>query len=302
MAPVVKERFGSVRWMDDAKVDVGFVISGAADANDAHTALGAFLTGQSYNGIPLQSISIDEINENTGYWYGRGRFGFSRPPRRTGTKPDTSNRKDTYTWEVHLENQNETYFSGTDNEWTFLAGYLPDDVNAYAYDATALWRQPVALGWKGIEQPHAGLNVLRPTASFSLDYYPATATVTDAYVQGVAGAVGKVNGAIFNSFAIGEVMFAEARGAHTREDGWRFNFKFLIKRNRTDVLAALVPAGTDVDEIRIPSVDGWDMIEVYFQKLKQVTPDGRTIMQEIAQQAIVWRPHARVDFNSILFP
>ena len=160
---------------------------------------------------------------------------------------------------------------------------------------------PRALGWKS-DGEYKGLSVMRPRSSFSLDFFaPTTGFGTDTYMTKVSTYVGKVNSTTFNGFAAGQVLFNEARGSHTRTDGWRFNFRFLFMPNRTTIKygpqawASITPTPPEV-------IEGWDVVEVFMKK-KKVTTDGTTAEKESFReevlQAALWRPYERVDLNGL---
>ena len=276
---------------DDQSATVRFWISGqstwAGAYNELYNASVGYTSGtpnySGFNGIPAQSVHVDEVSERLGYWNGSVNYGYDTPRNitPTGTTPSLE-----FSFDTSVRPRLERWRSDGDGWSTIGSIVTASGEGAVDHDG---------LGWGGLEKGYEGIQVPRPETSFNLQYTPISLTTTD--LKQISDSVGTVNLNAFYGFASGEVLFAGAQGQAKTNDRWRLSYQFLVKKNRTNVDCG--------NGITIATVDGWNIIEVEYKRTKitiPTPPPSREKFIERARQARVLQPYDRLDFSAALFP
>lgn len=277
---------------NDGGATVRFWITGPTAWADAYNELYNASVGydgvpplpnySNFNGIPAQSVNVDEVSERLGYWNGQVTYGWDTP---RSTTPDGTNPELEISFDVSVRPRLERFLSDGPG-WTQVGATIP------AIGETAVDHDGIAYG--GLEKGYEGVQVPRPETSFQLQYTPAT--LNQAQLKQIGDAVGKVNDATFYGYAIGEVLFAGASGQAKQNDRWRLSYSFLVKENRTNVS----PGGG----ITFASVDGWDIVDVEHKRTVVSLPGPPAVEKTITRvrQARILRPFLRDNLATTIFP
>jgi hypothetical protein len=100
-----------------------------------------------------------------------------------------------------------------------------------------------------------GTDITVPVYSFTETHYISGALVTPAYKATLFFLTGKVNGAAFKGFSVGEVLFLGAAGSKRGTDDWEITYRFAASPNVT---------GLAVGPITGIAKKGWEYLWVRY--------------------------------------
>jgi hypothetical protein len=262
MPVTISPRFRSVSGGQNSR-QIGYVVRGAETDNEALDEL-ELNTPIIYDGMPRESIEIDEIDYTQGHFFATVTYSRRKTEAESGAIE--------YNFDISLSNQKVVQSLSTVNSYV-ASGDSTDFKKAIAVDAD------------GVPQ---GVDIRVPISSFEIRYYPLNAIVTTAYQKVVRDTVGKVNSTLFNGHAAGEVLFVGCSGSIRNDSDWELSYRFEVQPNQT---------GITIGDITGISVDGWDVLWVYY---KQDTDDTTKRYIQIPKQVNVERVYERADFATVL--
>ena len=256
------ERFRSVSG-DQKSRSIGYVVRDATSDNNALDELES-TAPLLYDGMPRTNISIDEVDYNSGIFFGTASY------TRTQRQPAETDAVE-YAFDFSLTNQRIVQSNSTVNRYV-ASGSLTDFGKAIAVDAD------------GVAQ---GVDIRVPVASFEVRYFPANATVNSTYQKTVRDLVGKVNSDAFYGHAAGEVLFVGCSGSVRSDADWELSYRFEVIQNQT---------GVTIGDITGINVDGWDVLWVYY---KQDTDATTKRYIQKPKQVNVERVYERAAFSAL---
>lgn len=110
-----------------------------------------------------------------------------------------------------------------------------------------------------------GANVSPPPETFTIAFFPANASVSDAYIKGVYDLVGAVNNASYNTFAAGELMLVRCAGGIRTNADFSIEFGFSYIPNTSSL---------SIGGIGPITKDGHDLLWAYFEDVEDTTNDA----------------------------
>lgn len=127
-----------------------------------------------------------------------------------------------------------------------------------------------------------GVEVPRPNLTLGVTRIFDKADIDNAYMATLTSLTGGVNNAAFRGFSAGEMMLTNVNGRNRNVDEMAISMRFAARSN--DLI--------DIGDITNIDVDGWDHVDVYYDKTVE---DGFII--HIPRQAVVSKIARRRDFS-----
>jgi hypothetical protein len=234
------------------------------DDEDAAIAFALDNVPAAYNGIPLESIEIDErISLNVFKISAQYKAGFDENTVSGAEEPDPVFSFDTGGGTQHLTQSLKTVakYPTTAPDYSGAIGYDGENVN--------------------------GIDVTMPVMNFSETHYLKPGKVSTKYKKTIAELTGSVNSNSFKGYSEGEVLFLGASGSRrgdSRSDLWEVTYKFAVSANRKDI---------KVGDLTVTEKKGWDYLWVrYADDVK----DKKTLVKK-PSAAYVEKVYERKDFG-----
>lgn len=260
---VVSTRFKTTSG-DQNQRQIGYLVKDALSDIDALDAL-ELEAPLKYDGLTRSGISIEEIKWPSTWEATVTYTRKDKSPAETGESE--------FSFDIALDSQRILTSNST------ISRYVP------AGTALTDFQKAINVDSDGVAN---GVDVRVPTSAFTLAYYPEVAIVTTAYQKAVRDLCGKVNSTTFRGHAAGEVMFVGCSGKARNITDWELVYRFEVKPNRT---------GITIGNITGISVDGWDVLWVYYGKATDAT-SSRYIQKAV--QVNVERVYDRANFAAVL--
>jgi hypothetical protein len=236
------------------------------DDEDAAIAFALDNVPSAYNGIPLESIEIDErISLNVFKVSAQYKAGFDENTVSGDKEPDPVYSFDTGGGTQHLTQSLKTVAKhpATAPDYSGAIGYDGENVN--------------------------GIDVTMPVMNFSETHYLKPSKVSTKYKKTIAELTGSVNSNSFKGYSEGEVLFLGASGSRrgdSRSDLWEVTYKFAVSANRKDI---------KVGDLTVTEKKGWDYLWVrYADDVK----DKKTLVKK-PSAAYVEKVYERKDFGQL---
>jgi hypothetical protein len=236
------------------------------EVDDEDTAIAFALDNvpSAYNGIPLESIEIDErISLNVFKVSAQYKAGFDENTVSGAEEPDPVYSFDTGGGAQHLTQSLKTVAKhpSTAPDYSGAIGYDGENVN--------------------------GIDVTMPVMNFSETHYLKPGKVSTKYKKTIAELTGSVNSNSFKGYSEGEVLFLGASGScrgDSRSDLWEVTYKFAVSANRKNI---------KVGDLTVTEKKGWDYLWVrYADDVK----DKKTLAKK-PSAAYVEKVYERKDFG-----
>lgn len=238
--------------------NITYLVTDATDDIDALQAVDA-AAPSTYDGLTKDDFQYEELRWPD-MW--EVTVNYNKRTRQPGDTGDSE-----YAFDVGLESQRIYQSLSTVNQ--YVASGSP--VSTY---------QQIDLDADGVPQ---GVDVRVPIGSFSVTYYPTTATISSGYRVALQELVGKVNNATFYGHSSGEVLFVGASGRSRNSTDWEINYRFEVRPNRT---------GLTIGGVTGIAVDGWDVLWVWNERSEE---SNHNIQKPF--QVNVERVYERADFS-----
>jgi hypothetical protein len=191
-------------------VSLKYGVVGSEDDADVHAIVAATLPS-SYLTLSFQSYRIE--HKGAGVWLVTARYG-SREPREVGYSAvqfETGGGTQHIT--QNLSNSILTKAAG-------VTGDVPD------------FKGAIGVNGDQVE----GCDIYAPAFSFSETHILSDDVVTNSFIIMLRDLTATTNTDSFRGFAAGEVLFIGASGSKRSATDWEITFKFLVGKNRTDVV------------------------------------------------------------------
>lgn len=191
-------------------VNLKYAVVGSEDDEDVHDLVVATLPS-TYLTLSFQSYRIE--HKGAGVWIATGRYG-SREPREVGHSTiqfETGGGTQHIT--QNLSNSILTKAAG-------VTGDVPD------------FKGAIGVNGDQVE----GCDIYAPAFSFSETHILSDEVVTNSYITLLRDLTATTNSEAFRGFAAGEVLFIGASGSKRSATDWEITFKFLVGKNRSDVV------------------------------------------------------------------
>jgi hypothetical protein len=236
------------------------------DDEDAAIAFALDNVPSAYNGIPLESIEIDErISLNVFKVSAQYKAGFDENTVSGAEEPDPVYSFDTGGGTQHLTQSLKTVAKHptTAPDYSGAIGYDGENVN--------------------------GIDVTMPVMNFSETHYLKPGKVSTKYKKTIAELTGSVNSNSFKGYSEGEVLFLGASGSRrgdSRSDLWEVTYKFAVSASRKDI---------KVGDLTVTEKKGWDYLWVrYADDVK----DKKMLVKK-PSAAYVEKVYERKDFGQL---
>lgn len=212
--------------------------SDAAVLNAVQTA-----AASTFEGIPLQSITIDERMTET-WWKVAVKYGFAQNSGSGGgSEPETQ-----YSFDVSAGTR---HIVKSFAQITKLPSSAPDS--------------------GGINDGE-GVDITCPVCTIAETHFLSPSTVTDSWRRTVAMAVGTINDRVFRGYQAGELLFTGCSGSRSGTgsgDKWQITFQFAVQPNQTNI-----PFGSNHYNKR-----GWDLAWFRYKEQEQTNGDKKIIVR-----------------------
>jgi hypothetical protein len=239
MPITIEERFNSRTGDTDGSIEYQYILEGSDDAEELRDALRDHVLvdpGDTVEGLPFKSVGLVEQLKDE-LWVGRAVWALKQAQK--GNIPAT----------------NASIFAFDTTGGSALIRTSLQVISSTAASGTP----PTNSG--AINQGD-GIEIVRPKYEFSVTKFQPNSVVTSTYKDTVYALTGQVNNGTYTidgqSFAAGTLLFMGAAGSKREdEDDWEIRYSFAASPNRTSV-----PVGP----ITVPSVGGWQVLDVLFRQ------------------------------------
>lgn len=248
-----------------------YVIKGATDESEA---LDALLGGaaSSVNGMSLtpSDCDVEEIT-SAGALYYSGTASYSAPG-------DASTQQaGSFSMSFDISGQTVHYNQSFSAGRTYKAAGQPDRDFLGAINVSA-------------DGSVAGVDVVVPTMTLTVNYTADPADITDAYIATISRMVGSTNDAAFKEFAAGELLLTRISGSRRDTDNWDISFGFSVSENKDSLT---------VGEILVEDKKGWDMVWVFYTLQEDTT---NHVMRQVPAYATVVDVYPSKSFDALGLP
>jgi hypothetical protein len=215
---------------DQTSVDLEFLILGTDDETAALAALGGALQ-PFWNGLPLESSEVEEIDAGAGIFEGRAHYGAAA-----------------------TENEQEVSFDTAGGTAKITASR-----GTRGYAATGVTSIPDFKGAIGVTKDGVeGVEIPVPNLQFQVHRSYGPTIVDAAFIKGLADLTGCVNSAPFMGFDSGEVRFDGASGSRKNaRASWNLAYRFAASANQANLVIGDIP---NIEKY------GWEYLWVLFQE------------------------------------
>jgi hypothetical protein len=141
----------------------------------------------------------------------------------------------------------------------------------------------------GGEYSPEGVTLDPPAETFSLEYAPLNAVVTQSWLDTLSSLCGRVNEYEFMGYPAGSLMLVRVGGSIRTTEDWHFDFGWAYIENDSDI-----PIG---DEITVDFKEGFDLLWVLYSN----TVDAGDFVRQ-PRAAYVERVYKRGDFDLLGLP
>lgn len=249
-------------------IEVGYIIDGSTDYDDARAAL--FAASPQMLGLLLPiDFRLEPMDNSDALWDGTMIYG-----PRTNNNPITGQNDPTYSFELGVERTKILTSLQT------VASYGERPPNH---------KRSINVQDDGTVE---GTEVNFPVFSWTETHYLLDSFINRAYFVTLFNLVAKMNAGAFRDFQPGEVLFLGVNGSkRASAQDWEMQFKFLASPNATNL--ELGPSLTITTKL------GHDYLWAKYTSEEQTLGDGKKVIARVPKHAFVERVYQFGDMNQL---
>lgn len=248
-----------------SNLDVGYIIDGASDYDDARAAMMAAAPPMMGSFVPVD-FRVQPLDDSDTLWEGTLTYG-----PRTDNSPDGQNDP-TYSFELSVEQRRTTQSLAT----TAYGDWAPD------------FKGAINVQEDGTVE---GVDLNFPVFSWIETHYLKYSRVNRAYFTVLFNSIARMNAGPFRDFQRGEVLFLGVTGSKRRFAlDWEMQFRFIASPNVSN---------RSIGTVTVTEKLGHDYLWVRYTASPQTAIGGVPVIARIPQNVFVERVYQFANLDSL---